>query len=822
MDKNTDINWTDANGQFSIKSNAPSTSGKWTLDSYTIGGTTTTVTNNNEAGLVPITYAMIGDNTEVVLNYTYTAASSAVSQGLYIEDAPNAVWDTAAGSSRVGWNYTTTVTTDTTTTTPADKTADVTVKYYVVTGMNSDGTPNVKAVDGGATKTATVGSTYTVSEATLDGYTFLTSNKDLSGTVSETAADNEIDLFYVENTALNVSYQDENGNTLAADQDFEQGADGTFTQAGGTYSVAAPTLTATDGTTYEYVGYKIGDGAVQTGNVAAGTLASGVNQVTFVYKAVTTPVEDTADLTINYVDADGNKIKDSDVTSSTVGSDYTVTTPDIDGYTYDHSTGDALTGTIANGGTTVTLVYTKNAVAEDASVVVKYVDANGKTIKADTTLDGKKGDSYTVATPDIDGYTYTSASDSLTGTYDGVKTITLTYTAKAVTPVEQSTITVKYVDANGKTIATDTTLKGDNGSSYTVDTPAIDGYTYTSASDSLTGTYASDKTITLTYTANKPAEAQANLTINYVDENGNTIKASSVTSHKVGDAYTVATPEIAGYVYDHSTGDNIAGTINYAGNTITLVYKSNGTTTPTEQTKTITVKYVDANGKTIKTATSTSYKVGDTYTVATPAIDGYTYTSADGALTGTVSDDATITLTYAQNDNGGTTTTPGGGDNGGTTTAPGGDNGGTTTAPGNGGTTTAPDNGGTTTAPDNGGTTTATTGDNTQGSTAPATTPNNNSKTSTGTTATATTPATSTTTAAADEVTTNGTSGVVPATAATTLKPVTTTTTTTSSKDTLPQTDEENGTALAVLGLSTLLMGSALYFGASKRRKHEA
>ncbi|WP_415579108.1 LPXTG cell wall anchor domain-containing protein [Lactiplantibacillus plajomi] len=38
---------------------------------------------------------------------------------------------------------------------------------------------------------------------------------------------------------------------------------------------------------------------------------------------------------------------------------------------------------------------------------------------------------------------------------------------------------------------------------------------------------------------------------------------------------------------------------------------------------------------------------------------------------------------------------------------------------------------------------------------------------------------------------------------------------------TLPQTDEANGTALAVLGLSTMLMGSALYFGTS-RRKHEA
>ena len=71
---------------------------------------------------------------------------------------------------------------------------------------------------------------------------------------------------------------------------------------------------------------------------------------------------------------------------------------------------------------------------------------------------------------------------------------------------------------------------------------------------------------------------------------------------------------------------------------------------------------------------------------------------------------------------------------------------------------------------------------------------------------------------------TNGTAGVVPATVNADLKPVVSSADkiTKSDTKTLPQTDEENGTALAVLGLSTLLMGSALFFGASKRRKHQA
>ncbi|MEE6692332.1 MucBP domain-containing protein [Lactiplantibacillus plantarum] len=501
-------------------------------------------------------------------------------------------------------------------------------------------------------------------------------------------------------------------------------------------------------------------------------------------------------------------------TAAEVGGAYSVNAASVDGYTL---TGDATqTGTFVSDGNTVTFTYTKDAApVEQSTVTVNYVDEAGNVIKDPTTTTGDNGTAYTIDQPTIDGYTYKSASDSLTGTYDGNKTITLTYTKNAA-PVEQSTITVNYVAADGKTIKAATTQTLDNGSTYKVETPTIDGYTYKSADAALTGTVDGNKTITLTYTKDSttPVENKANLTINYVDADGNTIKASNVTEYIVGQAYTVGQPEIAGYTYDHATGDAIAGTIAYNGNTVTLVYTKNGGTTPTEQTKTITVNYVDADGNTIKSATTTTYKVGDTYTVATPTIDGYTYKSADGALSGTVADDATITLTYAKNDNGGSTTAP--------TTAPGtGDNGNN----GGGTTTTAP-----TTAPG--------TGDNVNGggtgttTTAPVTTPsddtvdngngssNNGSSTTTTSTAPATTVSDDEVTPTTTATTNKGTSGVVPASAS--LKPVVTTKTTTSDAKTLPQTDEdENGTALAVLGLSTLLMGSALYFGVS-RRKHEA
>ena len=605
-----------------------------------------------------------------------------------------------------------------------------------------------------------------------------------------------------------VHYVDENGNKIADDTTVQGDVDNTYTVTPATFSNY--TLDTTKS-------------SALTGTVAADTTDSDGNitkvgtELTLVYSQNT----EASQLTVNYVDADGNTIlasktytEGADGTAAQVGGTYSVNAAAIDGYTLD---GDATqTGTFVSGGNTVTFTYTKDATpVEQSTVTVNYVDEDGNTIKAATSQTLDNGSTYNVETPAIDGYTYKSADAALSGTVDGNKTITLTYTKNAA-PVEQSTITVNYVDADGKTIKAATTQTLDNGSTYKVETPTIDGYTYKSADAALTGTVDGNKTITLTYTKDSttPVENKANLTINYVDADGNTIKASSVTEYIVGQAYTVGQPEIAGYTYDHATGDAIAGTIAYNGNTVTLVYTKNGGTTPTEQTKTITVNYVDADGNTIKSATTTTYKVGDTYTVATPSIDGYTYKSADGALSGTVADDATITLTYAKTDNGGSTTAPttapGTGDNGnnggGTiTTAP-------TTAPGTGDNINGGGTGTTTTAPvttpsddtvDNGNGSSSNNGSSTTTSTAPATTVSDDE-------------VTPTTTAA----TNNGTSGVVPASAS--LKPVVTTKTTTSDAKTLPQTDEdENGTALAVLGLSTLLMGSALYFGVS-RRKHEA
>ncbi|KZD90540.1 MucBP domain-containing protein [Lactiplantibacillus plantarum] len=599
----------------------------------------------------------------------------------------------------------------------------------------------------------------TGSRAAYLEFTGTTSVNKLSTNTNNTDANQQIEAWSYATQVMDTSvaagtvvvhYVDENGNKIADDTTVQGDVDNTYTVTPATFSNYTLDTTKSSALT----GTVAADTTDSDGNVtAAGT------ELTLVYSQNT----EASNLTVNYVDADGNTILPSktytegaDGTAAEVGGAYSVNAASIDGYTL---TGDATqTGTFVSGGNTVTFTYTKDAApVEQSTVTVNYVDADGNTIKAATTQTLDNGSTYTVETPTIDGYTYKSADAALTGTVDGNKTITLTYTKNA-TPVEQSTVTVNYVDADGNTIKAATTQTLDNGSTYTVETPTIDGYTYKSADAALTGTVDGNKTITLTYTKDSttPVENKANLTINYVDADGNTIKASSVTEYIVGQAYTVGQPEIAGYSYNHSTGDAIAGTIGYNGNTVTLVYTKNGGTT-TAPTTAPTVAPTTAPTVAPTTAPTTAPTVAPTTAPTTAP-------------------------TVAP------TTAPGTGDN-----VNGGGTGTTTTAP----VTTPSDD----------------TVDNGNGS-------SNNGSSTTTSTAPATTVSDDEVTPTTTATTNNGTSGVVPASAS--LKPVVTTKTTTSDAKTLPQTDEdENGTALAVLSLSTLLMGSALYFGVS-RRKHEA
>ncbi|KZU14331.1 cell surface protein precursor GY family [Lactiplantibacillus plantarum] len=217
LTKNPKIDWNTGrtNGQFSIApaGSSETANGTWKAVSYQIDENTPVTVGTGSTIVVPVKDVI--NATTLTFNYEYTATNDTNSNSDYlsINDIPNAddkAHIEAAGNTDLyqnGWDYTAQTTTDVTTTTPAEDAQDVSVAYVVITGVNADGTPKYTQIAGGVTKSGKVGTTFTISPATIDGYALYGASDNvkpgdngLTGTVDSVATKNEIVLVYAENT----------------------------------------------------------------------------------------------------------------------------------------------------------------------------------------------------------------------------------------------------------------------------------------------------------------------------------------------------------------------------------------------------------------------------------------------------------------------------------------------------------------------------------------------------------------------------------------------------------------------------------------------
>ncbi|WP_125702196.1 MucBP domain-containing protein [Lacticaseibacillus daqingensis] len=498
-----------------------------------------------------------------------------------------------------------------------------------------------------------VGDRYTA-DKTLAGYDYVglgTDSAPLTGPF--TAANQTVTLvFRRPATQLAVRYVDDAGREIQAptSQDGLIGAD---------YTVTVPTLKD-----YDYVGLGTGS-APLTGQVAAGLT------VTLVYrhKESQLPTPATAgDLTIRYVDEQGNPLQPDVVKAGFVGNRYEVTAPTLTDYDYVGLGADsaALNGQFTVAPQTITLVY--KHVQTQGDLTVRYVDGNGDVLQTSTTLTGDLGSKFAVTIPAIAGYHYIGAGkvgSQITGTYTKApQVVTLVYTRnenKVPTPEPAGDLTIRYVDEKGKTLRPDVVKSGYIGNGYEVTVPAITDYDYVGLGDgsaALKGRFTTTaQTITLVYqhkAIQTPTPVAAgDLTIRYVDEKGKTLRPDVVKAGYVGNGYEVTVPAITDYDYV-GLGDGSAalkGRFTTTAQTITLVYQHKAIQTPTpEVAGDLTIRYVDEQGKTLRPDVVKSGFVGNGYGVTAPAIQDYDYVGlGDGsaALKGQFTATAqNITLVY--------------------------------------------------------------------------------------------------------------------------------------------------------------------------------
>lgn len=143
-----------------------------------------------------------------------------------------------------------------------------------------------------------------------------------------------------------------------------------------------------------------------------------ISSGTYLHQFAINHQEAAADVTVEYVDTDGNEIHAAQVISGNVGDDYDATTDvyklTINGYTLDtKQLPNNGIGVMSDQAQTVTYVYTKNSdkgkdSERAAAVTVVYVDKDGKEIHAAKTIQGNIGDHYDATTKEyqlsINGY----------------------------------------------------------------------------------------------------------------------------------------------------------------------------------------------------------------------------------------------------------------------------------------------------------------------------------------------------------------------------------------------------------------------------------
>ncbi|MGG5372416.1 InlB B-repeat-containing protein [Enterococcus sp. AZ196] len=154
------------------------------------------------------------------------------------------------------------------------------------------------------------------------------------------------------------------------------------------------------------------------------------------------------------------------------------------------------------------------------------------------------------------------------------------FTAQFIKKAEGS-VTVRYVDENGETIAADQTVSGTEGEAYDVSGPkytlaTIKNYHFDHASDNLTGTFTEGNIlILLTYKKEAPAHV-GNVVVKYLDTHGNKIHPDLELNGDVESTYDIKGSNILidGYRFLKTTG-TLTGRFSEALVYITHIYEKN-------------------------------------------------------------------------------------------------------------------------------------------------------------------------------------------------------------------------------------------------------
>ncbi|MBC1782253.1 MucBP domain-containing protein, partial [Listeria welshimeri] len=287
--------------------------------------------------------------------------------------------------------------------------------------------------------------------------------------------------------------------------------------------------------------------------------------------------------------AETSNLKPQETTTVAKGTKETKKPGNIEGYTY--------VGYIHTSKNNTKPTPLPNPVPmEQGSVTVNYQDEQGNSLAPTETLKGDVGETYTTVQKDITGYDFKEVQGNATGEFTTKAQVVTYIYAQTPTPVEQGTVTVNYQDEQGNAVAPTETLKGDVGETYTTVQKDITGYDFKEIQGDATGEFTTKaQVVTYIYTKTVTPVEQGTVTVNYQDEQGNSVAPSETLKGDVGETYTTVQKDITGYDFKEVQG-NTTDEFTTKAQVVTYIYTK--TVTPVEQ-GTVTVNYQDEQGNSV-------------------------------------------------------------------------------------------------------------------------------------------------------------------------------------------------------------------------------
>lgn len=180
---------------------------------------------------------------------------------------------------------------------------------------------------------------------------------------------------------------------------------------------------------------------------------------------------------------------------------------------------------------------------------------------------------------------------------------------------------------------------GDNALTISLNVTSHTAGSYTNGPSNITVRRGLDSPDSTTVTFTDPAPAPADLVVRYVDEAGRELAPSDVSDGTVGDVYDTTARVIPDYELV-AVPANAAGTLGEGTTEVVYVYRP----VPV-QTGDLLVTYVDETGKELATPDTDGGPVGQEYSSAAKAIDGYTLVAVEGVPDGRLVE-GTTTVVY--------------------------------------------------------------------------------------------------------------------------------------------------------------------------------